>query len=39
MPRIKHLKRAFVQIRNLPERRKGDNAPMAQLFIKGNEKT
>jgi ribosomal protein L17 len=39
MPRIKYLKGGFINVKNLPEKRKGDNAPMAEISIKGNEKT
>jgi ribosomal protein L17 len=39
MPRIKNIKGGFILLKNLEKRRRGDNAPMAVIAIKGNEKT
>lgn len=39
IPRIKNYRGGFTLIRDLNQRRKGDNAPMVQLCLKGNEKT
>lgn len=39
IPRIKHLKGSLINMRDLHINRRGDNAPMVQVSIKGNEKT
>ena len=38
IPRIKNIRGGFMQISQLKYRRKGDDAPMVELSIKGNEK-
>lgn len=39
IPRIKHIQGGFINISQLKYRRRGDNAPMVELSIKGNEKS
>lgn len=36
IPRIKHLEGNFLNFKDLHIKRKGDNAPMVQVSIKGN---
>ncbi len=39
IPRIKNIQGGFIQIKDLGITRRGDNASMVQIYIKGNEKT
>lgn len=39
MPRVKKTRGGFIVVKDLNERRKGDNAPMVSIYIKGNERT
>jgi ribosomal protein L17 len=38
MPRIKHIKGGFIHLKYVEKRRRGDNAPLVHISIKGTEK-
>ena len=39
IPRIKNTTNGFISVTKVLHRRRGDNAPMVQVSIKGNEKS